>query len=356
MTAVIADVHLANHRLLGGESRAGLNTRAREICAVLARVAELVAGDDLVIAGDLFDTARPSPQLIAAALDALAGARVRALVGNHDQVSDAPGDHALGPLRHAGWAVVDSPTSAGHVCLPYSRDHRVSTLDRLEALLAHRCHSEDALVVLHAGIDDGETTPPWLRGAPGSVPLDPLVELASRYGVRAVVAGDWHQQKRWERRGVQVAQVGALAPTGWDNPGLDGYGGLVTWDGTTLATHQIPGPRFLATRSVRDLADQLDRAHHEHTIRAQVTAPLDRLQQTSAELEALAASRPALTGWRVVPDGAKLASETMEAVQRTHLADDRLAAWLDSYPLPDGVSRPRVAGLVAGALSRGEGS
>ena len=47
-------------------------------------------------------------------------------------------------------------------------------------------------------------------------------------------------------------QVGALAPTGFDDPGPVGYGGLVTWDPDTqaLETYQLPGPRFLAVTSV----------------------------------------------------------------------------------------------------------
>ena len=103
MIGVVADIHLACHRQLGGITAAGLNTRAREILAVLQHTGQLVRAEQasLVIAGDLFDTPHPTPQLMAGALDALSGLDVTCLVGNHDQVSAAPGDHALGPLRYA---------------------------------------------------------------------------------------------------------------------------------------------------------------------------------------------------------------------------------------------------------------
>jgi DNA repair exonuclease SbcCD nuclease subunit len=357
---IIADVHLANHRQMGGQTVAGLNLRARETAGVLqttARLAQEAGCTDLIVAGDLFDTARPAPQLITAALDALRGPRLTALVGNHDQVSSTPGDHALGPFGYAvDWEVVDRPLVFGRLAMvPFERSTDQPALDRLASVLASGHLDPGALLVIHAGIDDG-TTPPWLRGSPGSVELGALVDLCTRHGITAVCAGDWHVQRRWDVRGVQVAQVGALVPTGWDNPGLDGYGGLVTWDGKTLRTYQIPGPRFLAVTSVDGLASHLASAHPEHLIRAQVTVPLDQIASTEQALQDLATRHPRLVGWRVLPDGRMLAEQTQDAVaavqDTTHQAD-RLAEYLARCPIPEGVDRMRVQALCEGALAQG---
>jgi hypothetical protein len=363
--AVVADVHMACHRVLGGPVVAGLNQRAREIADTLGRARQLAQASgarELVIAGDLFDTPHPSPQLVAAALDAIqphSWARVTALVGNHDQVTSEPGDHALGPLRHAGVLVADTPQLVGSVlCLPFERATKRPVLDRLAELLVSTPIPEGCLLAIHAGIDDG-SAPSWLRGSLGSVELEPLARLYADHGVRAVVAGDWHAQASWTRHGVQVSQVGALVPTGWDNPGLAGYGGLVTWDGRDLRTYQIPGPRFLSATSVDDAAVQLaSQQSRAHTCRVTVTVPLDQLETATAGMQALANSGfPHLAGWQVRPDGRMLAQDTMRALETTqdpaHQAD-RLASYVAGCPLPEGVDRDRVLGLCRDALVGGQ--
>lgn len=358
MIGIIADVHLACHRQLGGASSVGLNVRAREILAVLQRAGQLVMQADpqarLVIAGDLFDTARPSPQLMAGALVALDGMPVTAIVGNHDQVSAQPGDHALGPLGYArGWVTLDGPDCLDGVAyLPFERATTRTTLDRLDELLT--AHPGTQLAILHAGIDDG-SAPSWLRGSMGSVALEELAQLASSHGVQAVVSGDWHVQQSWTRHGVQVAQVGALVPTGWDNPGLDGYGGLVTWDGCELRTYQLPGPRFLAATSVEHAASLLSDPRASQ-LRLSVTSPLEELASTELALQELARTHPGLLGWRVVPDGRKLTQETLQAVQAAQTTTnqaDRLVAYVAECPLPEGVDRGQVVSMCQAALATG---
>src|SRR3954451_899892 len=82
-------------------------SRADEHRAVLAEIAELVGAHDadvVVVAGDLFDSATPSPeseQIVYEALLALAstGATVVVIAGNHD---NARGLRAVAPLLALG--------------------------------------------------------------------------------------------------------------------------------------------------------------------------------------------------------------------------------------------------------------
>lgn len=46
-----------------------------------------------------------------------------------------------------------------------------------------------------------------------------------------------------------VMQIGALCPSGFDNPGLHGYGTVAFWDGERLSWEELPGPRFCTVRS-----------------------------------------------------------------------------------------------------------
>lgn len=48
-----------------------------------------------------------------------------------------------------------------------------------------------------------------------------------------------------------IMQGGALCATGWDNPGLHGYGTVALWDTDEhrLSWQELPGPRFCVARS-----------------------------------------------------------------------------------------------------------
>lgn len=78
-----------------------------------------------------------------------------------------------------------------------------------------------------AWLSDSET-PDFLSH--GALPVDTAFALCSEYNACAWLSGDWHSRKVWERGGVTVAQVGALCPTGFDNPGLTGYGSVWTFE------------------------------------------------------------------------------------------------------------------------------
>lgn len=361
--AFIADVHLGNHRAFGGVPVAGLNARAHAILRALRRARELATAagvGDLFVLGDLFDTASPSPQLLAAALDALAGrdarARVHLLRGNHDMVSDAPGDHALGVFAHAGVRVWETPDvlvgdRARIAVVPYLTGSTDARLPPVLRDLASRVQEPLDVVLLHAGIHDPQlrATLPWAAGAHDAVSTTLLAGVAN--AARRVYAGNWHTARDWVLDGgLCVHQVGALVPTGWDNPGLDGYGRLMVLDtsANTSLVYQVGGPRFVHADSPAEL----------EALRAQAAAaspdPVSLYVRADATPDGIADARAWLD--RAVSDGVaagyavRVGSEQVRAAAReaaaaarsAHVLDDAVHAYVGRMPLPDGVDRAEV--------------
>lgn len=282
--AFVADVHVGVPRWCGGPVEVGLNRRGRMVVKLLRAAVErahALGCAAFVVCGDLFDTSSPAPQVVAAVGRALTAAPfpcgVHLLTGNHDIVSDAPGDHALAPLSLVpGITVHEVPTwvpvaGPGHhevaqmLLLPFrSGDSRVRLRDDVQATPALPDVPGPRVVALHAGISDA-ATPLHLKGAPDALPLQQVVALARAAGASAVFAGNWHDRRTWEVPGddngqpVAVVQCGALVPTDFRNPGLEGYGTLGLWSPLFGATYEVlPGPRFVL---VHDRAG-FDRAVH----------------------------------------------------------------------------------------------
>lgn len=267
--ACVADVHVHSPTILGGDRRLGLNTRGWAIVETL-RAATSVALEGnarwFVVAGDLFDSHRTAPQVIAAVaevfaafIDATEGKGGVYLVrGNHDAASEEPGDSALAPLAHVdGVRVIDRACGARLpdceiLFLPYQTGPANAWVEaKLRAASVDHVNGW-RLVVLHAGIrDEVACKNPWAAAAEDAVDLDLLRGAATDAGVSCVLAGNWHDYHAWEAvRGVcpRVVQIGALCPTGWDNPGLAGYGGVEIWDSerpTETERYELPGPRFV---------------------------------------------------------------------------------------------------------------
>lgn len=274
----IADVHVGNHRWPQGQPVvAGLNARCEEALTVLRQAAQLCAPDDvLVVAGDLVDTVEGTDaRMIAAVRDALSChpgglEQVIVVAGNHDQASTDEGDHALGALAPA--EVVTQPcVIRGVACAPYVPGRSMVDVarDALESGPAH-------VLAIHSGVEDDRTAP-WLVG--GGIPVADLADLCAAHGVMCVIAGDWHDHRRWEvdtdHGVVQLVQCGALVPTGWDNLGLDGYGTVVTWypEDSRLEVTHIPGPRFVNVKAVSAARDMIERGKAAgHRVRARVKA------------------------------------------------------------------------------------
>src|SRR5262249_42718929 len=148
-----------------------------------AKIAKEEACGSLVVLGDLFDTTKPLPQIMSE-IQKVLSCRTIILEGNHDQVSAAPGDHALGPLSPVA-EIVDEPRvfpfgESGHcqlVAIPFQPgDARNWLAKRVSETLCRQPLAEHRTLAIHLGIID-EKTPPYLKGAYDAIPVDLLEQI-----------------------------------------------------------------------------------------------------------------------------------------------------------------------------------
>lgn len=362
----VADVHIGNHRQHGGEVVNGLNERCRAVLGVLrAAVDEVVAQDGvLVVCGDLYDIMRPEAQVHAETQEILLPAMSIVVKGNHDSDSDEPGDHALGPLvpvatvvdRPAVYVLGEDDDRLNLLCVPFQSGEAKNWLpDVLRALAqelrAHEDYDVEAPTVLavHLGIEDGRTAP-FLRGAADSIKIERLLELCHSEGIDYVFAGNWHDRRRWEGKTGDgkhlcvVQQIGALVPTGWDNPGLEGYGGLAEFDtekwhhGETQRMHEIPGPRFVKVfGGLEEACAVVDDAPNPEQLYIRITTDPDKLASVSDRFEMLqntgkiaAASVVAASAYREAA-----AASAASSARNADSIDQSLEGYVRKMPLPD---------------------
>lgn len=265
MIAFVADVHLGNHRNLGGAAVGRLNERFRETLKVFAAAckrARQAGADTLVVLGDLFDGDDPSPPMVRATLDALreGPSRVYLLLGNHEKRSDQRHDNALSSMAGT-WGrmfitVVEKPVTAhagGDLFLMLVPFQNGRASDWLPGAIREAASAaKDPVLCLHLGISDEDTTE-YLTAAEDQIDVDELFDMMDSRGIVATVAGNWHKRQTWDDDGLMVYQLGALCPTGWNNPGGDEhYGTLLLWDGEEFTREVIPGPRYLKFSSVAE--------------------------------------------------------------------------------------------------------
>ena len=336
----VADVHVGNHKLHGGSLDAGINLRALRTLETLIeamRAAKEQACQALFVLGDLFDYAKPEPQLIAAVQRILStgGLEVYVLVGNHEHVSTAKGDHALGPLHNVGMIeVIEQPQVVrvgAHrvVCVPFTPGDARERIPRIVNELTEGM-TEPFIVATHAGIID-ESTPPWLVKSHNALSVEALRAL----GAQAVLSGDWHERKRWEGN---ILQVGSLCPTGWDNPGVTGYGTLATWDGAKLRVQELRGPRFVTL----DEGEMLPSCQWPLYVR-RVIGDAEKLDEARNEAAALKETGR-VEVCEVVVDKTAAQRETRTAVALARSAqtlDEALALYVEEMPV-ENVSRDSV--------------
>jgi hypothetical protein len=343
---VVADVHCANHAVLGGEHVAGINRRCQLVLDTMRRAVDkalsLDPTGDFVVAGDLFDTCRPSPQIIARTGEELGrygaqGGRVHVVMGNHDQASTAPGDHALAPLAemgievherdHGGWwgnrAVLVCPYRPGR-----GEEWLPGAVAEAKAQLGPTAPTENVLLVTHLGIRDSDTAP-WLRDAHDSIHVDQLADVCAAHGVTHVAAGNWHEAKRWTKRGVEIVQVGTLCPTGWDNGGEQGYGIMLRWTSADLTAVHVPGPRFLDRVPLAPLPDGYSAFSSLKAKPADVAA--------ARKLCAEAQAKGHIAGWRVLPESSTEVKAGAELATRVGGAQRAVEEQVAGMVLPAGV-------------------
>ena len=364
----VADCHLGNHRKFGGPVVAGLNDRCRATLKALddaVAAADKARCDIFKVVGDLFDASTPTPQLIAATQDILARARgsmeVILVVGNHDQESATEGDHALGPLRE--WAtIVDTPmilprAGGNLLCLPYDARPAAEWFGPVVDSLCAAVSPD--LIAMHLGMMD-DNTPPWLRDSRDAVATQLVLEKMKEHEIPFGVAGNWHNHGAWgdDPERPNLVQCGALVPTGWDNEGLDGYGGLVIFDteAKTVSAEVVPGPRFVKARNLSELKKAEKRAKDRKLqVYVQLVADPEEVQVSVAELEAAKARGVVVDGG--VEMDAKLvqaaAQTAARGAQKAETTEEALSKFVESMPLDEDISRPEVLALCSGWLGGG---
>ena len=356
--AFIADIHVGNPSAFGGPITCGINNRGRQVLDALeAAVKAVEKYDALVICGDLFDTSAPSPQMVAEVQRILSHAPpTYILLGNHDMVSNASGDHALGPLEPIAHVLIAQRPEVDEIgntlllSVPFQPGDAREWFPDAVAQLAKEADTygdRKRVLAFHLGIIDS-TTPAFLAHAHDAIELEVVQRLMKQHGIDAAFCGNWHNGRNWGR----VVQCGALAPTGWDNAGWD-YGQVRTLDTVTglISSIPVPGPRFITATT----AEEARKASLEATRRK---CPLYlQLKGEAATEEQLEEVRAWGVQARAVADTADAREATKKAAVAARKAttlQEALAKYVQQMPLAEGVSREAVASMAARYLTRGE--
>ena len=301
--AILSDLHLENHKILGGPMVAGVNRRARHIgdaFAAAIAIATKHGCDHMVITGDIFDCAKPDPEIIGlfAEVASTADPLIHTIPGNHDRSSDQPRHHALTALCNSTNVIVyNGPASlvfdgVSLELFPFTTNLREVVEQRLTEAL-----DDPSYVFLHAGIV-GPDTPPFLRDGKNVLQLEDVVAWGT-LGVRGVFAGDWHNHTVLRAEGPAVVQVGALCQANFGDPPC-GKMVLLDTESGTFEVVAIPGPRFvtLGLPELRTLhATAIDPAKGPLYLKVRC-ADRDRPEAASI-LEKLQAAYPSLTDWLI---------------------------------------------------------
>lgn len=361
--AFLADLHIANHKKFGVPTygkTAPLNSRALDIINVVSmarRRAEEEGCTHLFVLGDVFDTTTPTPQLIAEAQMALASLKdleVHIIIGNHDQQSPAKGDHScvsMDGIRNLH--VYEQPTEVyiDDGCTVLLNPYHPGRADEYLVDEVRGRQSKKGLNVLgiHLGLRDDDT-PPWLQNAHDSFPVNRLHEMGA---LDLVVAGNWHERKQYS---PHIFQVGALVPTGFDNPGFTGYGSLLIYDGKRVQVIELDGPRFVRATGLdgaRKAMEQVEERATGWTTYVSVRCRLDERLQAE-ELFDLYDHKAyeVLTDKAAAEDAARSAAGAA-AYASTDSIQAAVTAYVSKMALPEDVVREDVLAkalnYVAGA-------
>lgn len=273
--SVLADVHLANHVRCGGPLVGGMNRRARHILDVLRTAVDGAPTGRLFVLGDLFDTAKPEPVLLAEVQEIFSSRRdleICLLVGNHDASSTGVNHNALAPLKPVARVVETVTCIVGDpdvLLIPYHCNVLAEIEQRLGQTKRH------VLVFAHCGVKD-LLTPFFLQDDKKAVDVAALRDLQIKFPhFVGFAAGDWHTRATWYRDDgcCDILQVGALVPTGWDNPGRCGFGTRAVWSRSGWRITELSGPRFVDSFEDAELAP----------------VPYLRLRAQASEVEAIRA-------------------------------------------------------------------
>lgn len=387
---VIGDVHVGNHRLHGGAMRSGLNDRCQEVLNVLGQVFNDSHPEQraIVIAGDLLDSRRAEPQVIAAVQQIFQGRNpqqpVYLLLGNHERCSSETMDHALAPFANMDnvW-VIEKTTCIDQVLfVPYAPCEDGAAYLRGEIAKAEMGQGipEDPVLVGHMGIWDSQTVKP-LQGLPGSIRAGELLKICGEAGIRQAFMGDWHRHRQWFSGSTTITQIGALVPTGWDNPSdtkghvgdpqQDPYGSVVYATVEESSRQSFRGPRFVeatSTVSIDAFVSAAAKRGIPHLyVRARCApAAVPAIQEHISGFSVLDPEHPdappelrcrnTKLSFEILPDAAQDQAALEDAVKRV-TATDRLevavAEYVAGMPLADGVDRGAVLACVRDSMEQG---
>ena len=359
----VADVHVGNPSAFGGPMQSGINQRGREVLSTLERAVEAAQDSKvLVICGDLFDTSSPSPQMIKRVMDLCDMRRLTLddapwlyiLMGNHDMVSDISGDNALGPLSTIpGVVLIEKPTlikwNATYelVLIPFQTG---DAREWFPSVVREQCkglqEDKPRVLAFHLGVAD-KNTPAFLRSAHDAIELEVVQDLMEECQIDFAYCGNWHNPQRWGK----VIQCGALAPTGWDNPGWN-YGmvhKLDTRTGLHSVSH-IPGPRFVVAHSEEEITSARVEAMQRKcdlylSLKGEAAEMLEDTRQMDGVFQA-----------RAVPDVEDARDATRAAavaVRGAARLNDALARYIAQMPVAEGVDRASVHAAAKKYLAMG---
>lgn len=263
MLAVTADLHLASHQAHGGQMRDGLNERGR-ICVAAFRASlrkAREAGAWYFAAGDIFNSWKPEPALVAAVQRAIQEechdpSRVVLVAGNHDMQDSSPlsASTSLEPLQHHA-TLVRGPTwfhlpGVSVLCVSFTSDkpmadhlEEVLSLDLPEEVQYHR------VLITHVGVTDS-MSPSWLKGKKDAMDSGHLLALLCAAGFDGAFVGNYHAHQIWEAgpgNTPWIVQCGTMTPWNHSDEGeFPKVGGMALYTPGQLPTMvEIPGPRLL---------------------------------------------------------------------------------------------------------------
>lgn len=341
---------------------AGINRRGELILSALGHAyahAIRRGAVGALIAGDLMDSTRPRPQTLARAQAILQRLPTIIATGNHDQDSEAPTDHALGPLSPVA-SVVDEPRlvplpgGAEALVVPFARGQAAEVIEAAVLRFGARGERPRALVV-HAGVAD-ESTPFFLKGAADSLPAGILADLARQAHAELAVAGNWHEHRVWRLPGKPpVLQVGATAPTGWNNPGVADYGWAALWHPGApdpIEPFRVPGPRFLDAASDEETEDAIGQALADGVsafIRR--ACPRDDAQRVARRLVEAHADG-VIAGWLVEPARPPPAESSPIEARALASEESFVEAAARKHKPPEGVDAEAVVAVALAFLKK----
>lgn len=350
----IADCHIGNHGVMGGPITCGMNKRCHLILDALKRAVEVAQEkgcSHFVVVGDLFDTTKPLPQMIHSVQDIFKAAFEKTffLLGNHEHASTTDGDNSLAPLSPIG-EVIEKPVQWWFPgdpgveiiflpCVP--EDAKLWFAPTIKHVVTRRT-GYPRIMCFHLGVSDN-LTPFYLQGAKDSIDSRTVLDVCKQHDIVAAFAGNWHNQRVWVRR---IFQIGALAPTGFDNPGVNGYGGLAIFDSETHKTElvEIPGPRFLMVGQDGDMDELYKSDEAGHTVFA-------RLESDPNEMVAIKEWGDELKDEGLIEEYTirlntakqdKAAQEVAKKVRKASTLKEALMSFVDGMELPEDLSKDDV--------------